>query len=259
MARIITIGRNPISDCCIPQNFDKVSNNHAEIEEHNGRLILIDHSSNGTMVNGRKVHNTQIEITYGDDIRLANTYLLSWNTIKSFFPEQNFSTRPIDSDIHGRATQIYNTPVNSEERFGRADDMYSIESIRERERARAGWNWGAFLLGWIWGVGHSIVWPLFVVIGLTIILVVLPTMVPPSLIITLWIYNLLIFALNIYLGVKGNDIAWENGCFDNVSHFKTKERKWTIAALIVYGFWLLSVITLYIIGWGSLFLLFNSL
>jgi len=256
MADRITIGRNPVSDCCIPQNFDKVSNNHAEIEARNGRLVFFDHSSNGTIINGRRVHHAQVEISYGDDIRLANTYQLSWNVIREFFPGGYFATRPINPEPHGRATQIHSTPVEPVLRFSGGVEEPG-DSIRDRERARNSWNWGAFLLGWIWAIGHSIVWPLFVVIGLTIILVVLPMVVPPSLIITLWIFNLLSFALDIYLGVKGNSMAWDNGCFDNVAHFHERERKWTIAALIIWGLCILAIITLYIMGFSTLLYLLD--
>lgn len=252
MAHKVTIGRNPISDYCVPQNFDKVSNNHAEIEERDGRLILIDHSSNGTYVNGRKVHNAKVEITYGDKIILANTYTLSWSFIRGVFPEGHFATRPIEMSFQGRATQIHNTPVNPVESFRDAEHQYPGDIISERGRVRNSWNWGAFLLGWIWAIGHSIIWPMYIVIGLTIILVVLPMLVPLSLIITLWIYYLLIFALNIYLGVKGNFMAWDNGCYDNVAHFREKERKWTLAAIIVWGGIFLSLITLYIMGLSTI-------
>ena len=56
--------------------------------------------------------------------------------------------------------------------------------------------------------------------------------------------------MSIFLGIKGNSIAWENGCFDNIEHFRSKERKWTIAGVIV----LIISIVLPIIGAVALFM-----
>lgn len=272
MAKKIYIGRNPQCDFCIPQNYDRVSNNHAEIEEKDGHLFFIDHSSNGSVVNGRRVSHSQIEIFHGDDIRLANSYQLSWSTIRHFFPVQQYPTRPMQDDGRsGRPTQLYNTPVRhahidypsvqSDESYKSVcrnnNEYQGFDDRREIDHAKSSWSWGAFLLGWIWAVGHGIVWPLFVILGLAFILVLLPIIFPPVLIITVSINNLLAFALNIYLGAKGNTLAWENGCFESVEHFKSRERKWTIVALVIYGILLLGVIVSFIIGLSVLSTLFS--
>ena len=266
MAKKIYVGRNPQSDFCISQNYDRVSNNHADIEELNGHLFFTDHSSNGTMINGRKISHSRVEIFHGDDIRLANSYQLTWNTIHHFFPVQQYATRPmLNEGTSGRPTQMYQAPDkhahmdysdHSDQSYNHGYQFY--ENRREIEHAKNCWSWGAFLLGWIWAVGHGIVWPLFVIIGLAFILVFLPIIFPPVLIITVGIYNLLTFALNIYLGAKGNCLAWENGCFESVEHFKSREKKWTIAGLIVYGIILLGVVILFIVGFGLLSTLFSS-
>lgn len=73
---------------------------------------------------------------------------------------------------------------------------------------QGGWNWGAFLLGWIWGIGHS-VW-----IALLAFIVPWPIM-------------------EIILGVKGNEWAWQNRRFESVEHFKEVQRKWAIWGVII--------------------------
>ncbi|MBW3594831.1 MAG: hypothetical protein KY391_04570 [Actinobacteria bacterium] len=78
------------------------------------------------------------------------------------------------------------------------------------------WNWGGFLLTWIWAIGNR-VW-----VGL-LALVPIPA---------LWI------AMAIVLGVKGNEWAWQKKRWQNVEHFKRVQRKWTIAGIIV---WLLLI------------------
>ena len=68
-----------------------------------------------------------------------------------------------------------------------------------------GWNWGAFLLTWIWGIGNR-VWLAF--------LVFLP--IP-----------LAAFAMSIVLGVKGSEWAWQTRKWDSVERFKRTQRTWT--------------------------------
>ena len=50
-----TIGRRTGKTICFSN--PEVSNDHAEIVENNGSYLLIDHSTNGTLVNGNRVHN----------------------------------------------------------------------------------------------------------------------------------------------------------------------------------------------------------
>jgi len=73
-----------------------------------------------------------------------------------------------------------------------------------------GWNWGAFLLSWIWAIGNS-TW-----IGL---LALVPYVG--------WI-------MAIVLGVKGSEWAWQNRRWDSVEHFKKTQRTWALAGLIYF-------------------------
>jgi hypothetical protein len=63
-----------------------------------------------------------------------------------------------------------------------------------------GWNWGAFFLNWIWGIGNNV-----------------------------WI-ALLSFVLGfiwaIVLGIKGNEWAWQHKKWDSIEHFKRTQRTW---------------------------------
>jgi hypothetical protein len=67
------------------------------------------------------------------------------------------------------------------------------------------WNWGAFLLHWIWGVGNN-----------TFIAVL--TLFP--------LFGILIMPF--VLGAKGSGWAWRNGRWDSVEHFKRVQRLWAI-------------------------------
>jgi pSer/pThr/pTyr-binding forkhead associated (FHA) protein len=64
----LTLGRS--SDCELVFGDDTVSRHHARLELRDGRWFLVDlDSSNGTLVNGRRVHD--VEVRPGDRIRLG--------------------------------------------------------------------------------------------------------------------------------------------------------------------------------------------
>ena len=73
------------------------------------------------------------------------------------------------------------------------------------------WNWGAFFLNWIWGLGN----------GTPIALLCL---VPGV--------NLV---MPFILGAKGNAWAWRNKRWTSVEEFRRTQRNWTIAGSVVVG------------------------
>jgi hypothetical protein len=76
------------------------------------------------------------------------------------------------------------------------------------EIQQMGWNWGAFLLHWIWAIAHSA-----------------------------WVGFVLAFFLNpigaIYLGIKGNELAWQNRHWDSIEQFQETQKAWTKWGVIV--------------------------
>lgn len=89
--------------------------------------------------------------------------------------------------------------------------MPSQQGNREVPTALRRWNWGAFLLNWIWAVAHRCYFGLFVFVpffGLVVPFV---------------------------LGAKGNAWAWKAGHFASVADFQQTQRRWTRAALLVYA------------------------
>ncbi|MCX5990846.1 MAG: zinc ribbon domain-containing protein [Chloroflexi bacterium] len=74
-----------------------------------------------------------------------------------------------------------------------------------------GWNWGAFFLGWIWGLGNS-VW------------IALIEWVP-------YVGWVMAFVL----GAKGSEWAWAAKKWDSVEDFKRTQRTWALWGL---GWWI---------------------
>jgi len=87
------------------------------------------------------------------------------------------------------------------------------------------WNWGAFLLNWIWGIGNQTYIALLALIpGFGFI----------------WM---------LVLGAKGSAWAWRNGRWDSVEHFKRVQRKWAIWGAVIW----IGVVVLFGAGIGGIF------
>ena len=85
-----------------------------------------------------------------------------------------------------------------------------------------GWNWGAFFLNWIWGIGNKTyiaLLSLIPLVGLVMIFI---------------------------LGAKGNEWAWRNRHWDSIEQFQSVQGKWTAwgfgVFLACFGITLASII-----------------
>lgn len=249
MSRIITIGRDRNSDIRIDERYDTVSNNHADIEQQGNDLVFYDHSSNGTVINGQKVHNMHVRIYPNDRILLANAYELEWNTLNRFFPNLHrptviknaaggqegyrktvplsMPTEPMGAQRKGRSTEPFQANVQNpayhssirnqpprNDNFGQAN-TYSQAEI---DAAIRRWNWGAFFCSWIWAAFHKTYWPMFIlIVGL----------IP-------YLGQVCSLALNVYLGVSGSKIAWECGKYADFESYKNAQRNWAIIGIILF-------------------------
>lgn len=70
------------------------------------------------------------------------------------------------------------------------------------------WNWGGFLLTWIWGIGNNVWWSFLVFVPY------LGALVMP------WV-----------LAFKGNEWAWQSKRWDSIEHFKRVQHTWAMWGL----------------------------
>ncbi len=89
------------------------------------------------------------------------------------------------------------------------------------------WNWGAFLLNWIWGIVNETYISLLMFVPLVNVVMMF------------------------VLGAKGSEWAWRNTRWRDVEHFKRVQRLWAIWGFVAWG----AIIVLY----GGLTLLFIML
>ncbi len=76
------------------------------------------------------------------------------------------------------------------------------------------WNWGAFFLTWIWGIGNNV-------------LIAFLCFVP-----------LLGFIMPIILGIKGGEWAWQKKRWDNLAHFQRVQRIWAWVGFGVFAWFM---------------------
>ncbi|MBU0606438.1 MAG: hypothetical protein KKI08_01075 [Armatimonadetes bacterium] len=80
------------------------------------------------------------------------------------------------------------------------------------EVEQMGWCWGGFGLNWIWGIGNRV---------FLAFLVFIP--VP-----------LASLAVQIWLGVAGHKMAWQNRRFDSMQQYKDTMKAWNLWGLIAF-------------------------
>ncbi|ABR91936.1 Hypothetical protein mma_0988 [Janthinobacterium sp. Marseille] len=73
-----------------------------------------------------------------------------------------------------------------------------------------GWCWGGFLLNVIWSIRFRVWWGLLALIPVVGI------------------------GVSIWLGLKGRELAWRAGNWSSLEEFNQSQRRWSIAAIIVF-------------------------
>ena len=91
-----------------------------------------------------------------------------------------------------------------------------------------GWNWGAFLLTWIWGVCNN------------------------TFIALLCLIPAVSFIMMFVLGAKGNEWAWCNKNWESVEQFDQSQRRWALGGVLLWlAFICLFVVVPFgLLGWG---------
>src|SRR5262249_6707821 len=93
------------------------------------------------------------------------------------------------------------------------------------------WNWGAFLLNWIWGIGNNVFIALLMFVPLVNIVMIF------------------------VLGAKGSVWAWRNRRWESVEHFQRVQRRWAIAGVVLL---LAGIAVAVLAGVGAVFALKQS-
>lgn len=101
MKTIITIGSGRTTPSHIVLQGEHISDKHGELVLfEGGRITYEDYSSNGTIVNGKEIHNAQCEVRRGDTIIFPKNVALDWSRVPQVPPatSSTFATRHIGRD-----------------------------------------------------------------------------------------------------------------------------------------------------------------
>lgn len=135
---------------------------------------------------------------------------------------------------HTGSTWVQGTPKPSGVPSGLEGNTSGMGGAAVIPREIRRWNWGAFLLGWIWAFGNGATG--IAVLGLLINL----------------LGGLLFFLPNLIMwfvfGGMGNEWAWRSKRWDSIEHFRSTQRKWAWAGLIVLAAWWLLIISIGVIA-----------
>ena len=136
MTQKFTIGRNPNNHIVI--SHPAVSGYHADIivDDNMGftQYTFIDHSTNGTMINGQFLRNASCYVVYNDSIILAGSVPFDWGVLTSMkafvpaahpmnpaSPSASFSARRERMSFGGALKSFFNNYVNFEGRATRRE------------------------------------------------------------------------------------------------------------------------------------------
>lgn len=197
MENQITIGRNPQSTIVVDAQYTTVSGSHATITRSGNVLTLEDHSTNGTYVNGQKVHHASATIRQGDTITLAHQYTLNMSEVLRYLGS-------------GQETQRIPQPQETSPMVADMPVSEQTPSVgKKTPQCLDHWSWGAFVWGWLWGVCNGVYWPLV-------------TLIP-------YVGQVAALIICFILGANGNKYAWEKFT-GSAEEFDRKQHNWAIAA-----------------------------
>lgn len=123
------------------------------------------------------------------------------------------------------------------------DNNYGLE--QEEPIIIGNWSWGAFGFAGLWGIFNGVYWPIIVAIALNVISFCLPESIQSSADIVTVIAELLI---SLYLGAKGNELAWNNKEWESCEQFERVQHKWAVALGITLAACVILCVILFIIG-----------
>ncbi len=105
----------------------------------------------------------------------------------------------------------------------------TADNPEEVERVMRKWNWGAFGLTWVWGVGNGVYWTLLLLIP-----------------VFGWVAAIVVAFV---LGRRGNRLAWNSHdkSWDSLEDFRRVQRYWAIGAVAVWAIVILLAVILAIV------------
>lgn len=81
-------------------------------------------------------------------------------------------------------------------------------------------NWGAFWGSWIWGICNNVKITLWYIPVFILVFIITGG--------NTFAHSIVCLLTTIYIGIKGNKLAWKNKKWENVAHFNRVQKNWAI-------------------------------
>lgn len=135
MVKQYKIGRDPENQ--IVYGCPEISRFHADLIvnqfDSGVKIMLIDHSTNGTFVNGQKLCNSSCYVAYGDDIVLPGNVFFDWGLLEKSnyqIPSMNTVICTSNSAVH-QENNFRSDPRNLSGINGIDDDLAFIDALKK--------------------------------------------------------------------------------------------------------------------------------
>lgn len=139
----IHVGRSSQCDFTVPEQHGAVSGHHATIYETDSPDVFMfeDHSTNGSYVNGKHLHNESCTVNVSDHITLGKTYILPLADIAArYFTARRTTTKKMRQPEPVKEEPIIPTPPVSSDDVTRPvaetekmPSVITVEKIVEKE------------------------------------------------------------------------------------------------------------------------------
>lgn len=131
----------------------------------------------------------------------------------------------------GYNSNYYNPEYNNQNNFQNSNGSLNYpqgQPIYGKTQPVTGWNWGACMYGWIWGLANGTWMPLLGIL--------------PILNIFWWIV----------CGIKGNEWAMNSGMWKTVEEFNAVQKSWNRAGKIMFWLTFIFLIFYFVLIFGIL-------
>jgi hypothetical protein len=128
-----------------------------------------------------------------------------------FAPETLGQNPAMNNPYSPPKAQVADISAEADNNSGGGRDIVPPDGVK-------GWSWGAFFWNWLWALFNR-TW-----VGL---LALVPYVG---------------FAVAIYLGVKGRELAWRNKRWDSLEHFNSVQRRWSLWSLVFLAIALVGIV-----------------
>lgn len=240
----ITIGRDANSSIVVPARYTTVSESHVTIERLGKNYTLIDHSTNGTYVNGVKVLNDSCHIVMSDTITLGLKYALDMTQVEKLLADEPQAEPVALAEEPAAKEEPKEEPVVEVEVEEVPKGASKAKSAPKKEQDEPAivdkWSWAGFGLDWIYAVCNGVWWPIIIPVlfllshGIGILFFWIPV-VGQILSSLVGLFYPIKIVIKVILGIKGHSMTWDKYKYkDNPAKFEKNQKTWDKVGLIYF-------------------------